>query len=198
MGSGCCGGTGWTEVLAGELVALVLACDGSGDMLTGAEPGGGGNGAMPTFLSLAAAAAAADAYLRPSPAGRVGSDAGFMAGPLVLPLLMADNSGVCNVANAGSGDLDWTEPFLPLATSGSFCAFRDAGFGAAAVVAAAAGVAGAEAPVPAVAVDDVEGIVGAGGLAAVAAVGGDDGVREALLLDGSRHGVVVVFVVSAC
>jgi len=81
-------------VMAGELAALDLATctGGSGLMptLTGVGIVGGGNGAMPRFLSLAAAAAAAaDAYFRPSPAGLVGNDAGFMAELLELALLGA-------------------------------------------------------------------------------------------------------------
>lgn len=57
---------------------------------------------MPT-LSAAAAAAAAEAYLRPSPAGLVGTDAGFIVAPVEWPLLMVGN-GACKVARAGKGD----------------------------------------------------------------------------------------------
>lgn len=100
--SGSFAATGCADVVAGEFDTLVLACAGLA-MATGWAPGGGGNGEIP-ILSDAAAAAAADAYLRPS-AGLAGTDAGFMTGPLELPLLIVAN-GVCSVASAGKGDLD--------------------------------------------------------------------------------------------
>ena len=86
-------------MIAGELAALDFACI----ACSGTTPGGGGNGEMPTlFLSLAAAAAAADAYFNPS-AGRAGTVAGFICELLLLPLLIVAR-GVCSVARAGSGD----------------------------------------------------------------------------------------------
>lgn len=66
-----------------------------------AGPGAGGNGAI--VFSLAAAAAAAEAYFSVSPGGRVGGGAGFMAegaGPAGTV-----EAGVCSVARAGRGDL---------------------------------------------------------------------------------------------
>lgn len=79
--------TGCTKGKLGEFVMLALACvDGNGETpILGVE--GGGNGEIPRlFLSLAAAAAAALAYLRPSPAGLGGIGAGFMVveGPLPM------------------------------------------------------------------------------------------------------------------
>lgn len=90
---GCCETAGRAEVVAGELVALDLDCiGGNGEMPELCVPGGGGSGEIPTLaLSLAAAAAAAEAYLSPSPAGLEGTWAGFIVGPLVLPLLMVGN-----------------------------------------------------------------------------------------------------------
>lgn len=66
---------------------------------------GGGSGAMPT-LFLSAAAAAADAYLRPSPGGLVGTAAGFIpVGFAAGPVPIVGSGGVCRVARVGSGDL---------------------------------------------------------------------------------------------
>ena len=76
------------DAVLGELVVLVFATldTGNGEG-PGVDDGGGGNGAMPTpFLSLAAAAAAALAYFRPSPAGLVGTGAGFIDELLEAPL----------------------------------------------------------------------------------------------------------------
>ena len=79
---------------------------------------------MPTpFLSLAAAAAAADAYLRGSPGARAGNGAGFMGAdddPLVLAV------DVCKLASAGSGDFNCVEGLRvaeldPSDTGGAFC-----------------------------------------------------------------------------
>jgi hypothetical protein len=55
----------------------------------GAIPGGGGSGAIPTFLSAAAAAVATDAYFSTSPAGLAGKGAGFIEEPFGgrMPLL---------------------------------------------------------------------------------------------------------------
>lgn len=65
---------------------------------------------MPTlFLSLAAAAAAAEAYLSPSPGGLGGRDAGFMLElDDTLPLVTLAR-GLCSVANVGSGDFSCAE-----------------------------------------------------------------------------------------
>ena len=77
---------------------------------------GGGNGAIPTaLLSLTAAAAAADAKV--SPGARVGKGAGFMVVVGVLFETLA--KGVCRVARAGSGDLNWLEGLLADAPWGS-------------------------------------------------------------------------------
>ena len=58
---------------------------------------------MPTlFLSLAAAAAAAEAYFNGSPGVRVGRGAGFME---LAAELETPGIGVCSVASAGRGDL---------------------------------------------------------------------------------------------
>ena len=123
--STCCGAldeAGCTEDVFGEFDALVLpGAGGSGDMpITPPDaPGGGGRGAMPTLcLSLAAAAAAADAYFNPSPAGLVGIEAGFIAALLCAPLLMIGN-GVCNVASEGRGDLSCVEGLLPVGIGAS-------------------------------------------------------------------------------
>ena len=65
---------------------------------------------MPTlFLSLAAAAAAAEAYLRPSPGGRWGSDAGFMLELDDVPPLVTLARGLCRVAKVGNGDFNCAE-----------------------------------------------------------------------------------------
>ena len=71
-------------------------------------PGGGGRGAMPTaFLSLAAAAAAAEAYFSGSPGALVGIGAGFMVFDVVtLVVLLFD---ACSVARAGKGDFSWLD-----------------------------------------------------------------------------------------
>lgn len=90
-------------MVAGDVVALARAPAGARPDCAADPPGGGGRGAMPTpFLSLAAAAAAAEAYFNGSPGVRVGSGAGFMD---VAVELDAPGNGVCNVANAGNGDL---------------------------------------------------------------------------------------------
>jgi hypothetical protein len=125
-------GTGCVDATLGELVALVLrgCCvggKGTGpvDVAAGCIPGGGGNGVKPRlFLSLAAAAAAADAYFRPSPAGRVGNVAGFMPAEPADPFVTFAN-GLCNVANVGSGDLSCADGRRPVVAAAS-TAFRDA------------------------------------------------------------------------
>ena len=67
-----------TELTPGEYVEPAFET-GNTDEDAGLDPGGGGNGAIPTPLrSLAAAAAAADAYFRVSPGSRVGRGAGFI------------------------------------------------------------------------------------------------------------------------
>jgi hypothetical protein len=68
------------------------------------------------ILSLAAAAAAADAYLRPSPGGRAGTAATFMW--LDVPFVLFDD-GVCNVAIPGSGLFNCVEGLRAEATGGS-------------------------------------------------------------------------------
>ena len=77
-------------------------------------PGGGGKGAIPRlFLSLAeptvaVAAAAAEAYFKVSPGGRVGIGAGFMLttlGPPIVPPPSESWLGACKVASVGRGDL---------------------------------------------------------------------------------------------
>ena len=79
----------------------------------GAAPGGGGRGAMPTlFLSFAAAAAAAEAYFKPS-AGRAGTVAGFMEALLEGAPLLIVGSGVCSVASVGRGDLSCVDGRRP-------------------------------------------------------------------------------------
>lgn len=55
------------------------------------------------LFSLAAAAAAADAYFNVSPGGRVGTGAGFIV--LFVLVLGTLGCGVCRVARAGNGDL---------------------------------------------------------------------------------------------
>lgn len=117
-------GAGCIEVVLGELVALALDAaetGGNGEIpkgaVTGCEPGGGGSGAIPRlFFSLAAAAAAADAYFNPSPAGRVGNDAGFMELLVLLPFVTFDK-GVCSVASVGNGDLSCVEGRRAAATA---------------------------------------------------------------------------------
>lgn len=64
--------------------------------------GGGGSGAIPILpVSLIAAAAAAEAYLRTSPGGLVGGGAGFIVGATVAAVAVGS---VCSDAKAGSGD----------------------------------------------------------------------------------------------
>src|SRR5437016_1259351 len=60
--------------------------------------------------SLAAAAAAADAYLSPSPAGRVGTAAGFIVGSGGK---LVAGSWECNDASVGNGDLSCADGRLP-------------------------------------------------------------------------------------
>jgi len=96
--TGCAG----TEL--GEGVADVLLGAGKGcDVGAGGAPTGGGRGAIPTpLLSLAAAAAAAEAYFRISPGGRLGIGAGF----IVVSLGIEGGGGIVfSVASAGRGDL---------------------------------------------------------------------------------------------
>ena len=99
-------GAGCIDAILGELVALVRT-PGRGETPvegnTGSEPGGGGKGAMPR-LFLSAAAAAAEAYFKPSPTGRIGKGAGFMLA-FVLPPLGTVARGLCSVARVGNGDL---------------------------------------------------------------------------------------------
>lgn len=73
------------------------------------------------FLSLAAAAAAADAYFRGSPGARVGSGAGFML--LAFVPLVVVCAGVCNVDSVGKGDLSCVDGLLAAAVDGSGPAF---------------------------------------------------------------------------
>ena len=116
---------GRAGVALGEGVALLLGItvDIGGDspelpVIGGCAPGGGGNGAIPsTFLSLAAAAAAADAYLRVSPGGRVGKGAGFIL-VFVMPFVVVGKE-VWRVAKAGSGDLSWFDGLLAIEVCGS-------------------------------------------------------------------------------
>ena len=77
-------------------------------------PGGGGSGAIPTFLSVAAAAAAAEAYFKVSPAGLVGIGAGFIELPLPGNggIGTVDDEGLCSVARAGIGDRNCVEGLL--------------------------------------------------------------------------------------
>lgn len=92
LGTGCAGAT------LGEATDEGFDT-GTATGYAGLAPGGGGKGAIPTpFLSLAAAAAAADAYLSVSPGRRVGGGAGFM--PLVA---LVEVEG-CRVARTGRGD----------------------------------------------------------------------------------------------
>ena len=130
--------TGSTDAMFGELVLLVLgwAAGNDGTPAAGVADGGGGRGAIPTlFLSLAAAAAAALAYLSPSPAGLVGTDAGFIPILLVAPLLIVASGVVCTGASVGRGDLscvDGRRPADPDAVSVVARCFPDgalAGFG---------------------------------------------------------------------
>ena len=88
---------GCAAVTEGELVSLALL-----------TPGGGGKGAMPTpFRSVdAAAAAAADAYLRGCPVGMVGNGAGFIFGS-DLPFVLFGKLE-CSVESAGKGDFSCT------------------------------------------------------------------------------------------
>lgn len=105
-----CAGVGW----AGFKPALGVVPEEG----TGATPGGGGNGAIPAaFLSLAAAAAAAEAYFNVSPGGLVGKGAGFIE--LFVAPFVTFPSGVCSVANAGRGDLSWFDGLLAAAACGS-------------------------------------------------------------------------------
>jgi len=104
--------TGSTGNTAGDDVALdfrlataAVTCAKAGLAVAGAGVlfGGGGNGAIPIFaVSLAAAAAAADAYFNVSPGGFVGGGAGFIAG---VGIIVATGGAVCIVASAGNGDL---------------------------------------------------------------------------------------------
>lgn len=98
-------------MVAGESELLGLAVD-------AAVPGGGGKGAIPSpLLSLAAAAAAADAYFNVWPVGIVGKGAGFMpagAAPFVFV-----GSDVCNVASAGKGDFSCNEGLRAATLGGS-------------------------------------------------------------------------------
>ena len=73
---------------AGEFVALgELLVVGNAVLTVPGAKGGGGKGAIPTpARSVAAAAAAADAYFRGSPTGFDGGGAGFMAEAIVMAL----------------------------------------------------------------------------------------------------------------
>lgn len=96
--------TGCTEATLGEAVEGGLDT-GIATEAAGLAPGGGGRGAIPTpFLSLAAAAAAADAYFRVSPGNRVGSGAGF-----ILPDVDDDAVFGWSVAKTGNGDFIWMD-----------------------------------------------------------------------------------------
>jgi len=105
---GCDDVANCAEDRLGELVELGLDWLAAA-LMAGFALGGGGSGAMPT-LFLSAAAAAADAYWRPS--GLVGTAAGFMpAGATGRPLPIVGSGGVCRVARVGSGDLSWDADF---------------------------------------------------------------------------------------
>ena len=111
--TGCARAAGCAFVIAGEAVALERP---GASFET--NPGGGGNGAIPTpFLSLAAAAAAADAYLSGSPGVRIGIGAGFM---MLAAVFDVPGKGVCSVANTGNGDLSCVEDRRPPAASPDF------------------------------------------------------------------------------
>lgn len=119
--------TSWALNDAGELVADDLIGAGNGcDVKGGAVLTGGGKGAMPTpVLSLAAAAAAADAYFRVSPGRRLGRGAGFM----VLSLGIDGGGGMLfSVASAGKGDLSCVDGLLAEECS-AFDFFRGTGSG---------------------------------------------------------------------
>jgi len=96
----------------GEVVALLFWVGGRAERPGGALGvgatavlGGGGRGAIPTApLSLAAAAAAAEAYFKVSPGALVGKGAGFIA-LFVTPLVLFA-IGVWRVARAGRGDFN--------------------------------------------------------------------------------------------
>lgn len=116
FGNGSAGSGGF------EAAGLGLGCAGcrggfagavGGVDCTGACPGGGGKGAMPTFFSAAAAAVATDAYFN-SPAGLVGIGAGFIEEPFVTGKV----DDVLSVDGAGIGDLTTCE--LDLRAAGSF------------------------------------------------------------------------------
>jgi len=83
---------GWIGATLGELAALALACADANEAaeMLGVADGGGGNGAIPTLF---AAAAAALAYFKPSPASLIGATAGFMPTLAAAPLLRV-GSGV--------------------------------------------------------------------------------------------------------
>ena len=91
-------GTGCMDATLGELTALAIACACNGTPPTlGVAEGGGGNGAIPTLF---AAAAAALAYFKPSPASLGGAIAGFMPAALVEDPLLKVGSGVLWLACA--------------------------------------------------------------------------------------------------
>jgi hypothetical protein len=99
---------GMAGTALGEVVALLLGIEGGGIGWREAALtlGGGGSGAMPkTFLSLAAAAAAAEAYFNISPGALIGNGAGFMF--VFAEPFDGLGNGVCKVARAGKGDLSW-------------------------------------------------------------------------------------------
>lgn len=97
-----------TDVTPGEYVEPALDTGRTEDD-AGLEPGGGGNGAIPTPLrSLAAAAAAADAYFSVSPGNRVGGGAGFIEFGVD-----ADVGTDCRVARTGRGDFICVDGRLP-------------------------------------------------------------------------------------
>lgn len=105
--------------MIGDSVEIVFGGGGKGAngivvLEGGVAPRGGGRGAIPT---LAAAAAAADAYFRVSPGALVGTAAGFIFA-LEDPFVMFDN-GVWRVASAGKGLLSCVDGLLAAATGGS-------------------------------------------------------------------------------
>ena len=117
---------GWSVLAGNEGTALgdvealffAAAAGGIGLRPAATAPGGGGKGAIPReCLSLAAAAAAAEAYFNISPGARVGNGAGFML--LVVVPFDVDAIGVCSVASAGSGDFSCIEGLRPADMGGS-------------------------------------------------------------------------------
>lgn len=108
------GTAGVVELLASFCGSCLGAFGDGNGFIARAEaviPGGGGSGAIPTFLSVAAAAAAAEAYFKVSPAGLVGIGAGFIELPVPGNggIGTVDDEGLCSVARAGIGDRSCVE-----------------------------------------------------------------------------------------